>query len=269
MGRNTPHRGAAAFIDYLMSPARRDRLLQARPRSCRSADAAPIGDPALAGVEHFFDDGKIIGFIDHQIPPHPARLDLQQFMLDGDTEAFLHLADNEWAKVAARTSTQKGMTMSAPRPATGPGESGPPADTANRTFYWMVVPAVVIFFALHTIPVLTGMFFSLTNYAGYGNWNFVGLSNYINLFKDDRVLNSYGFTFLFAIVSTILVNVISLAIALGLNAKIKFQTAFRGVFFIPYVLAILIIGYVFNYLFANSLPVIGQALGIAGSPPRS
>lgn len=131
-----------------------------------------------------------------------------------------------------------------------------------RTFYWMVVPAVVIFFTLHTIPVITGMFFSLTNYAGYGNWSFVGLSNYVNLFLDSRVLNSYGFTFFFAIVSTVLVNVISLAIALGLNANIRFRTAFRGIFFIPYVLAILIIGYVFNYLFANSFPAIAEGLGL-------
>jgi len=139
-----------------------------------------------------------------------------------------------------------------------------PGNKTPRAFYWMVIPALVIFFGLHTVPVLTGMFFSLTNYAGYGTWDLVGFSNYINLFQDDRVLNSYGFTFGFAIVSTLLVNVIALAIALGLNSKIKFQAAFRGVFFIPYVLAILIIGYVFNYLFANSFPAIFTALGLPG-----
>jgi raffinose/stachyose/melibiose transport system permease protein len=158
------------------------------------------------------------------------------------------------------------------RLATTPAPAGgrPPARTKNafsrtpRAFYWMVVPAVVIFFGLHTIPVLTGMFFSLTNYAGYGTWDLVGFANYANLLQDDRVLNSYAFTFGFAIVSTILVNVIALAIALALNSRIKFQTAFRGVFFIPYVLAILIIGYVFNYLFANSFPTIFSSLGLDG-----
>jgi raffinose/stachyose/melibiose transport system permease protein len=143
----------------------------------------------------------------------------------------------------------------------------PHARKANRTpraFYWMVIPALVIFFGLHTVPVLTGMFFSVTNYAGYGTWDFVGFSNYINLFRDDRVLASYGFTFGFAIVSTILVNVISLSVALGLNARIKFKTGFRGLFFIPHILAILIIGYVFNYLFANSIPAIASSLGLEG-----
>ena len=132
---------------------------------------------------------------------------------------------------------------------------------AASAYYWMVWPAVIAFFLFHTVPVLVGVFFSLTNYAGYGAWNFVGLSNYVNLFKDDRVLQAYGFSFLFAIVATILTNLFSLAIALGLNAKIVGRNFFRGVYFVPYVLAILVIGYVFQFFFANSLPKI-----LAGIP---
>lgn len=128
-------------------------------------------------------------------------------------------------------------------------------DTSQtRTYYWIVVPMVVAFAFFHTLPVLTGMFYSFTNYAGFGKWKVVGLANYINLFKDDRVLNAYGFSFLFAIVATILTNALSLMIALALNARIKFRNFFRGVFFIPYVLAMLIIGYVFKFIFGTSLP---------------
>jgi raffinose/stachyose/melibiose transport system permease protein len=132
---------------------------------------------------------------------------------------------------------------------------------AGSTFYWMVWPAVIAFAFFHTLPVLIGIFFSFTNYPGYGDWNFIGLSNYINLFKDSRVLQAYGFSFLFAIVATILTNVISLAIALGLNAKIKARNFWRGVYFVPYVLSILVIGYVFQFFFSNSLPAI-----LAGIP---
>jgi len=132
---------------------------------------------------------------------------------------------------------------------------------AAATFYWMVWPAVVAFALFHTLPVLIGIFFSFTNYPGYGDWNFIGFSNYINLFKDDRVLHAYGFSFLFAIVATILTNVISLSIALGLNAKIKARNFWRGIYFVPYVLAILVIGYVFQFFFSNSLPKI-----LAGIP---
>ncbi|BDV32292.1 carbohydrate ABC transporter permease [Microbacterium terricola] len=127
---------------------------------------------------------------------------------------------------------------------------------AMPAYYWMVWPAVIAFAGFHTLPVLIGIFFSFTNYAGYGDWNFIGLSNYINLFKDSRVLQAYGFSFLFAIVATILTNAISLAIALGLNAKIKARNFWRGVYFVPYILAILVIGYVFQFFFSNSLPKI-------------
>ena len=130
------------------------------------------------------------------------------------------------------------------------------AKRAMPAFYWMVWPAVIAFAAFHTLPVIVGIFFSFTNYAGYGDWNFFGLSNYVNLFKDSRVLQAYGFSFLFAIVATILTNAISLSIALGLNAKIKARNFWRGVYFVPYILAILVIGYVFQLFFSNSLPKI-------------
>lgn len=124
------------------------------------------------------------------------------------------------------------------------------------TYYWMVGPALLLFAFFHTLPVLVGIFFSFTNYAGYGSWDFIGFSNYVNIFRDDRVLHAYGFSFGFALVATILTNVLSLAIAMGLNAKIVGRNMFRGIFFVPYVLAILIVGYVFQYMFANSLPKI-------------
>ena len=148
-------------------------------------------------------------------------------------------------------------TLTQPKPVAPGGASPRTKDTRTPSIYkWILWPAVILFALFHTLPVLVGIFFSFTNYPGYGDWNLVGLSNYVNLFKDDRVLQAYGFSFLFAIVATILTNVISMMIALGLNAKIVGRNFFRGVFFVPYVLAILIIGYVFQFIFSNSLPKI-------------
>lgn len=131
-----------------------------------------------------------------------------------------------------------------------------------RAYYIMVLPALVLFFLFHTIPVLQGAFYSFTDYPGYGEWSFVGLSNYAALFTDGRILDSYLFTFQFAVVTTLLVNAIALALAVGLNGRIKFKNTLRGVYFVPNILAILVIGYVFQYLFTNSLPAIATSLGI-------
>ncbi|MFB4162468.1 carbohydrate ABC transporter permease [Alteribacillus sp. JSM 102045] len=132
----------------------------------------------------------------------------------------------------------------------------------NRAFLMMTLPALFLFFTFHTYPVLQGFFYSFTDWRGYGEWNFVGFSNYLNVFQDFRALSTYGFTFQFAIVSTILVNIFSLIIALGLNAKIKFQKTLRALYFVPNILSILIVGFIFNFIFTHFLPEIAAAIGL-------
>ncbi|MEC0242138.1 sugar ABC transporter permease [Paenibacillus dokdonensis] len=131
-------------------------------------------------------------------------------------------------------------------------------------FYWMTVPAVILFFIFMTLPALQGIYYSFTNWNGFGkHYDFVGFKNYIHIFTDNNVGNAYLFTFKFAIVTTILTNVLSLLIALGLNAKIKFRNFFRGIYFLPNILSVLIVGYIFNYLFSNVFTIWGKNLGIS------
>jgi raffinose/stachyose/melibiose transport system permease protein len=157
---------------------------------------------------------------------------------------------------------QTGPTESATQPGTGARQRRRGATRLSSAFYIMVLPAFLLFFIFHTIPVIQGIYYSFTDSPGYGPSRFVGFRNYIALFSDPRVLHAYWFTFLIAAVATVMVNVVSLAIAVGLNGRIKFKNALRGVYFIPNVLAILVVGYIFNYLFSNSLPALGQKLGV-------
>ncbi|WP_125766456.1 carbohydrate ABC transporter permease [Lapidilactobacillus wuchangensis] len=132
----------------------------------------------------------------------------------------------------------------------------------KNVFLVMTIPALLIFLVFHTFPAIQGIFYSFTNWHGYGDWQFVGFKNFINVFKDQQVLDSYLFTFKFAIVATILTNVLSLLIALGLNAKVKFQKTLRALYFIPYILGMLIISFIFSFIFSKVLPDIGQTLHI-------
>lgn len=132
----------------------------------------------------------------------------------------------------------------------------------QKTYILMVLPALILFVIFNTIPLITGAMYSFTNYRGYGSYEFVGLRNYIDLFSDSRVGNSYLFTFKYAIAGTILVNLLSLLLALGLNSKIKCKSLLRGVYFLPNILGGLIIGYIFSFIFTYILPAIGSALHI-------
>lgn len=133
----------------------------------------------------------------------------------------------------------------------------------NKVYLAIMIPALIIFFVLHTYPLLQGVFYSFTDWKGYGNFEFVGLKNYFNVFKDDRVGHAYLFTIGFAIISTVITNIVSLALAIGLNSKISFKRSLRGIYFLPYILGTLVIGYIFNFIFSYFLPTIGKNLGIA------
>ena len=126
----------------------------------------------------------------------------------------------------------------------------------NRTFLAILIPVLILFIAFNTIPLLTGFFYSFTDSKGYGAFEIVGLQNYIDLFQDARVGNSYLFTFKISVVSTILVNVISLMLAIGLSSKIKFKSALRGIYFVPRILGGLVVGYVFSYFFTYIVPAL-------------
>ena len=132
----------------------------------------------------------------------------------------------------------------------------------QKTYILMLLPALILFVIFNTIPLITGAMYSFTNYRGYGSYEFVGLRNYIDLFSDSRVGNSYLFTFKYAIAGTILVNLLSLLLALGLNSKIKCKSLLRGVYFLPNILGGLIIGYIFSFIFTYIVPAIGSALHI-------
>ena len=135
----------------------------------------------------------------------------------------------------------------------------------KRTFLLMTIPIVALFFCFNTLPLIKGVIYSFTNFKGYGSYDWVGFRNYIDLFTDARVGRSYWFTFKLAVLSTIVVNVISLILALGLNSKIKFKSTLRGLYFIPNILGALVVGYIFNYFFTYILPAIVQMLGGKGT----
>ncbi len=135
----------------------------------------------------------------------------------------------------------------------------------NQTYMIITIPIVALFFLFNTLPLIQGIIYSFTNFKGYGDFDWVGLRNFKDLFTDARVGASYAFTFRFAIVATIITNVVSLLLAIGLNSKIKFKNTLRGLYFVPNVLGALVVGYIFSYIFTYLLPAFTKMLGGEGS----
>ena len=132
----------------------------------------------------------------------------------------------------------------------------------DPVYYAFLLPTLILFTLAITVPAILGIFYSFTNFIGFGEWQFTGFTNYIAVFSDPAVLSGYIFTFGFAIVTVVLVNVIAFLLALGLTSRIKFKTGMRAIFVIPMVISGIVIAYVFQFLFSNSLPQLGAGTGI-------
>ena len=132
----------------------------------------------------------------------------------------------------------------------------------DKVFLGMLIPVLILFFCFNTLPLLKGFYYGLTNYKGYGDFDIVGLRNFKDLITDMRVGKSYLFTFKYAVVMTIAVNLISLILALWLNREIRGKSALRGIYFVPNILGGLVVGYIFSFVFTYILPAVGEATGI-------
>lgn len=157
-------------------------------------------------------------------------------------------------------------TAAATRPRTRDG-AAPPVRSSTRprvgaTFYLFLVPALVLFTLSITLPAVMGITLSFTNSVGFGEFEFTGLTNYVALFSDPAIRSAYLFTVGFALVTVVLVNLVAFLLAVGLTAKIRAKVTLRAVFVLPMVISGIVIAYVFNFLFSNSVPQLGQAVGI-------
>ncbi|WP_416147502.1 carbohydrate ABC transporter permease [Salipaludibacillus sp. HK11] len=138
------------------------------------------------------------------------------------------------------------------------------AYTSLRKGYLMLLaPGLILLLLFYVYPVLSAFYMSMTNWDGVSRTrDFIGLENYLNVFQDGRFLNALSFTVKYAVISTVLSNVIALSVALALVQKIKFRNMFRAVFFFPAVLSMLIIGYIWKQIFYHVIPYLGNQLNI-------
>jgi raffinose/stachyose/melibiose transport system permease protein len=130
---------------------------------------------------------------------------------------------------------------------------------------WFVLPAAGIFLLMFVTPTVTSFYYSLTDWnINARSTKFVGLANFAELFADVKLVAAIRNTVIFAVAVTVLRNIIGLALALALNMKMKLRNALRTIFFTPYVIAPIIIGYLFGALYQPQHGLVNQALRVLG-----
>ncbi|MFI3169563.1 MAG: sugar ABC transporter permease [Faecalibacterium sp.] len=135
------------------------------------------------------------------------------------------------------------------------------ADAAPR--FAMVLPALFLYIVFVIYPLCGGVYYSMTDWDGIRNsMNFIWFDNYITLFQDTSVITPLLNTIKYAAVTTILMNVLALLFAIGLDHEFKTKNLLRACMFLPALLSPLVVGFIFSFIYSQPLADIGEQLGI-------
>ncbi|WP_322410282.1 sugar ABC transporter permease [Microbacterium invictum] len=129
--------------------------------------------------------------------------------------------------------------------------------------WWWALPAIVLVIGVHYVATLTGGFFAFTDWTGLGDWQFIGVDNFVRIFSDPLLLGSVWNTLFLAIGSVVLTNVLGLLYALAINRMLKTRYILRTLLFMPVVLSPLAVSYVWKFIFQFDGP-LNDFLGLIG-----
>lgn len=129
------------------------------------------------------------------------------------------------------------------------------------------LPAFLFYFVFFLLPGIAGGILSFTD------WHidrllapvFVGLENYISIFRSAELKVALSNTVLFAVMTVVLKNVLGLLFAVLVTSRlVRFKNYYRIVLFFPYIMSFVVIGLLFSSLYHPS-GILNSLLGFASN----
>lgn len=133
-------------------------------------------------------------------------------------------------------------------------------DTAqnNRVFFYFLLPALGSFIIMVIIPFFFGIYYSMTDWGGIGDPEYIGLANYQGIFSDPKFYYSFYRTALYAVLNIMIINVVAFALATIVTQKLKLTNLYRAGFFMPNLIGGLVLGFIFQFIYINAFTAFGE-----------
>tara|TARA_B100000470_G_C19774226_1_gene384523 strand:- start:580 stop:1452 length:873 start_codon:yes stop_codon:yes gene_type:complete len=119
-----------------------------------------------------------------------------------------------------------------------------------------------IFYILPSFIFITVFFFYPIGYIfgiSFLEWNgisqnksFIGLDNYKNFFTDPIAMKSLGNQILWGIITILSQMFLGLTMAILLRSQAKFKIFYKLIFFLPNIISVAVVAYVFNKIYDNN-----------------
>lgn len=132
-----------------------------------------------------------------------------------------------------------------------------------------ILPNFLGFFIFILIPVGFSFVLSLMQWDGFTQMKFVGINNFVTIFKDKYFMQAMGRTLVYSVFVVLITTFVSLGLAVLMNKHIRAKGIFRSTIFFPYVASIVAVGAVWRMLFMKDFGPINELLKLFGvaNPP--
>jgi raffinose/stachyose/melibiose transport system permease protein len=122
------------------------------------------------------------------------------------------------------------------------------------------LPAIVLVTMMMYIPFIMSGYYSLTEWNGISKEaKFIGLDNFVTIFvKSKDFLNALVFTGKYTVVFVVCSNVFALFLAVCLTKKFRGANVFRGIFFVPYIMSMTIVGFIWKFIFTQGFSKLSE-----------
>lgn len=123
----------------------------------------------------------------------------------------------------------------------------------EQVYLLMILPAFLGFMLLFIVPTFMSFVYSLTNWSVYNSQiRFVGLKNFSKLFQDAKTIAAIEHSVKYAVMITVIQNVLAIFLAVVLNRKSRVVNFVKSITFLPAVLSIMVVGYLFQYIMTSA-----------------
>lgn len=133
----------------------------------------------------------------------------------------------------------------------------------------MLAPNVVGFFMFMFIPMIATFVLSFTQYDMLSTPKFIGLKNYIDMFHDKIVWQVTFNTIIYTIITVPIGMCISLLLAVVLDSPIKGRRFFRGTFFLPSIISMVVVSIVWQWIYNPQYGILNYVIGFLGIEPQN
>lgn len=124
-----------------------------------------------------------------------------------------------------------------------------------------LAPSMILIGAFLVYPTIRAIYLSLTNWKGYGEPVFVGFANFVELFTVDQFFRTATQnTLVWIALSLIAPIVLATPVAVVLNGKLRGRVAFRTAFYLPAVLASIVVAMSWGFIYRPRDGYLNQLL---------